>query len=255
MDGIHDGTLRWADIQEYARFRQVFGNWKLPGYTLVRQDEILLRIHHALVDVPNRSKVMTALDDTLLGSAPTFEESARGITGLTYALMKHWPEDIPKLMYDLLATMWDAKMTADWWQFRWLMPIPKQPDQPSLQAMRQIVRLEVTRKCWTGMIITKIMRVIEENNVLCSAQHGSRRHRSTASANLIFEIALESAWECKTVVYGSSWDISKAFDSVSKDMIRLAWERVGVPPPIVEWLIALDADDHTIVRTEWAVAE
>ena len=43
-----------------------------------------------------------------------------------------------------------------------------------------------------------------------------------------------------------SWDISKAFDSVSKDMIRLAWERVGVPPPIIEWLIALD---------EWAVAE
>ena len=56
-------------------------------------------------------------------------------------------------------------------------------------------------------------------------------------------------------MYGSSWDISKAFDSVSKDMIRLAWERVGVPLPIVEWLIALDDDNHTIVRTEWAVAE
>ena len=52
-----------------------------------------------------------------------------------------------------------------------------------------------------------------------------------------------------------SWDISKAFDSVGKDMIRLAWERVEVPPPIVEWLIALDADNHTIVHTEWAVAE
>ena len=85
------------------------------------------------------------------------------------------------------------------------------------------------QEMWTGMIITKIMRVIEENNVLCSAQHGSRRHRSTASANLIFKNALEAAWENKMVVYGSSWDISKAFDSVSKNMIRLAWERVGVP--------------------------
>ena len=69
----------------------------------------------------------------------------------------HWPEDIHKLMYDLLATMWDSNMTADWWQFQWLVLIPKQPDQPSLQAMRLIVLLKVTRKCWTGMIITKIM--------------------------------------------------------------------------------------------------
>ena len=90
--------------------------------------------------------MVTALEETLLGAAPTFEEylqavrarsskSAGGSTGLTYALMKHWPEDIHRLMYDLLAVMWDAKMIADRWQFRWLVTIPKQPDQPSLQAM------------------------------------------------------------------------------------------------------------------------
>ena len=74
VNGIHDGTLRWEDIQDYARFRQVFGNWMLPGDTLVRQNEILLRIHHALIDAPNRSKVVTDLEDSLLGAAPTFEE-------------------------------------------------------------------------------------------------------------------------------------------------------------------------------------
>ena len=60
------------------------------------------------------------------------------------------------------------------------------------------------QKVLDRMIITKIMRAIEENNVLCSAQYGSRRHRSTASANLIFKNALEAAWENKTVVNGSS---------------------------------------------------
>ena len=95
VNGIHDGTLRWEDIQDYARFRQVFGNWKLPGDTLVRQDEILLCIHHALVDVPNRNKVVAALEDTLLGPSPSFDKyllavrsrsskSAGVLTGLTY---------------------------------------------------------------------------------------------------------------------------------------------------------------------------
>ena len=67
--------------------------------------------------------MVTALEDTLLAAAPMFEEylqavrtrsikSTGGMTGLTYALMKHWSKDIHRLMYDLLATMWDAKMTA-----------------------------------------------------------------------------------------------------------------------------------------------
>ena len=144
---------------------------------------------------------------------------------------KHWPNEIHNLMYDLLTIMWGAKLTADWWQCRWLVYIPKKPDQPSLQAMRPIVLLELTKKCWTGMVITKIMLVIEENNVLCSAQHGSLRHRNTASANLIFKNTLESACKNKTKIYGSSWDISKAFDSVSKDVIRQAWEEGRRPRP------------------------
>ena len=65
-----------------------------------------------------------------------------------------------------------------------------------------------------------------ENNTLCTAQHGSHRHRSTASVNLSIKNALESALEIKTCIYGSSWDISKAFVLVSKDMIRLAWEKL-----------------------------
>ena len=79
VNGIHDGTLHREDIQDYARFRQVFGNWKLPGNTLVRQDEILLRIHHALIDVPYRSRVVIALEDLLLGEASSFEEYLQAV--------------------------------------------------------------------------------------------------------------------------------------------------------------------------------
>ena len=105
ITGIHDGSVKWADIQDYLTFRQVFSRWKLLIGSLVRQDEILLKIHHALTAVPNRPKVLDASEDTLLGAPPTFEEylraigsrssqSAGGPTGHTYALMKHWTEGI-----------------------------------------------------------------------------------------------------------------------------------------------------------------
>ena len=191
---------------------------------------------HSLL-VPKQDKVVEALEDTLLGSPPTFEEylqavrtrsskSARRLTGLTYALMKRWPKNICMLMYDLLASPWDAKMTADWWQFRWLVPIPKQLVQPSLQTMRPIVLLEVTKIWWRGSIITKIMRVIEEKNVLCSAQYGSWRHRSTASANQIFKNALESAWvqTAKTLLRLSKNGV-KAIPKKELTADRLRWLR------------------------------
>ena len=79
ITGINDGSVKWEDIQDYLTFRQVFSRWKLPGGTLVWQGEILLKIHHALMAVPNRSKVVEALEDTLLGAPPSFEEYLRAI--------------------------------------------------------------------------------------------------------------------------------------------------------------------------------
>ena len=63
---------------------------------------------------------------------------------------------------------------------------------------------------------------------------------------------METAWQHKKQFYGSSWDISKAFDSVGRPLIRLAWGRL-VPDGIIDWLIELDRDNHTVIRSTWAV--
>ena len=65
-------------------------------------------------------------------------------------------------------------------------------------------------------------------------------------ANLQIQNALVTAWQHKKQIYGSPWDISKAIDSVGRPLIRLAWERVGVPDEIIDWLIELDRDNHTV---------
>ena len=40
-------------------------------------------------------------------------------------------------------------------------------------------------------------------------------------------------------MYGSSWDIRKAFESVSKAIIRLAWTSLGVLVELIEWLVEI----------------
>ena len=83
------------------------------------------------------------------------------------------------------------------------------------------------------MIVKRIMNVIEEQGVLSESQHAFRRGRGTYTANLQLKNALETAWQRRSKLYGSSWDIKKTFESVSKAVIRLAWTRLGVPSELI----------------------
>ena len=112
------------------------------GFTL----EESMKIYHAIISVPNRSKVQDALA-TLGDCPPSYQDfldaiksspgtTASGSSGLTYAMMKAWPEEVSRLAYDLLAKMWEAKHVPDWWKFRWLAPIPKNPLAPTVDELR-----------------------------------------------------------------------------------------------------------------------
>jgi len=149
--------------------------------------------------------------------------------------------------------MWADKHVPDWWKFRWLAPIPKDPANPTVTELRPIMLLEVLRKCWTGLIVKTIMSSVERHSLLSESQHAFRRHRGTYTANLQIKNAFETAWHWKKKLYGSSWDVTKAFDSVSKAIIYLAWTRLGVPPECIDWLIELDLESKVAVRTTWAI--
>ena len=108
----------------------------------------------------------------------------------------------------------------------------------------------------------RIQRVWEESGVahtehqedlIQSAQHGFRAHRGTDTALSQLVNALEQAEQMDTSIGISSFDIRRAFDSVSKGLIHLGWVRLGVPEDVVRWLQAMDEDALTIVRTPFAL--
>ena len=49
-----------------------------------------------------------------------------------------------------------------------------------------------------------------------------------------------------------SWDITLAFDSVSKNVMSMAWTRLGVPQEWAVWLVLLDKTGMTAVMTPHA---
>ena len=63
---------------------------------------------------------------------------------------------------------------------------------------------------------------------------------------------MENADDTATPVFLTSWDIKKAFDSPSYNVLKLVWARLGVPWHNAEYLVSLDEGDSTVIRSPWA---
>ena len=88
----------------------------------------------------------------------------------------------------------------------------------------------------------------EHFDMLDPSQHGFRAKHGTDSASLLLVDALEHAKETHSAYLVSSWDIRRAFDSISKPALQMAWTRLGVSPEWASFLIQLDIEGITSIR-------
>ena len=63
---------------------------------------------------------------------------------------------------------------------------------------------------------------------------------------------VEDAAEFKKRLILTSFDTTKAFDSVNKPLMVAAWTRLGVPPDIANYLVNMDVGGDTLVKTAHA---
>ena len=93
----------------------------------------------------------------------------------------------------------------------------------SIEDLRPICLLEIFRKFWTSILTHRIRHAWETHHLLDLSQHGFRANHGTDSASLLLIDALEQAKETYTACLVSSWDIRRAFDSISKPALQMAW--------------------------------
>ena len=261
--GLHDGSILWEDLQHmsYADFRHRHANLHIPS---AGDDDPLFTLWTALHHSPARDAVHADLHP-LLHAAPSFEKfaalvkskqgnSSGGPSGLQYKHIQHWKPEMIAEAYECLARMWQDRSIPVSWKWKWLVPIPKSSSK-RIQDIRPIMLMEVLRKLWTGLLVDEVTASLQRHSSLSLSQHGYLPHHGTDTANLQLLNTLETAWDARRPLYGCSWDMSKAFDSVSKPLIVLCWQRLGLPAEIAQWLVDLDANGYTIVRTPHALAK
>ena len=201
---------------------------------------------------------------TALGSPPSLAEfkaaihfhkgsTAPGASGLTYNMVKGWPPSVVAKVHELLTLAFSGP-TPSWLQWGWLCPKPKDPENGiTLDGLRPLMLLEVLRKLWIWIHVRKIVRLWETHRALTPSQHGFRRGHGTDSALVVHINCLEHAAHTNTPLFLSSWDIRRAFDSVSKEAMDASWRRLGVPAHTAHWIAHLDDNGPTAVRSPWAL--
>jgi hypothetical protein len=118
-----------------------------------------------------------------------------------------------------------------------------------MDDLRPLMLTEATRKLWTSIIISKIQQAARQFHTVHEAQHGYKSNRGTDSASLMFINLVESAEAMGSTSHRTSYDMSRAFDAVSKNIQAIAWRRLGVPDDVADWLVAMDIDGVTVVRS------
>jgi hypothetical protein len=227
-------------------------------------EDIRRLIHRAIAHVPNQKCMHDEMKEVLQQppSLVEFEEaiknaktnSSAGISGCSYNQLKRWPAELIQRVHYCLCRIWRAQCTPDAWTKRWLVVIPKKQEEiPNVSNMRPLILVEAIRKLWCKLLLHRILRVWKKHNALHHYQHGFIRGRNTMTASMLFINSLEDAIENGQPLHTCTWDITKAFDSVSKNVMKLAWTRLGVPEDWVQWLVGMDEHGTTIVRTPHSI--
>jgi hypothetical protein len=135
--------------------------------------------------------------------------------------MKCWPENIRRRVFDSLNELWKNKHIPALWKDRWILPIPKSNITDDITQLHPIALYEVTRKTWTAMVLSKIHPTLRKHEILRQTQSGFEPDRAVDTALLQLINAIEEAIELNTLLYYTSWDFKAAFDSPTKNLLRL----------------------------------
>ena len=201
-----------------------------------------------------------------LANPPTFIEfyneirkkpngKSGGVSESTYDNMKSWSDRYLQEVYDNLAKLWATKHIPQWWSKKYMCMVPKNPMDPgNLDTCRPITLVEVMRKVWMGIVVQKIKRVWEAFGILQPNQHAGRSFGGTHTATTETINIIEQAQESHADMYSTSWDIKRAFDSVSKNLQKIAYARLGVPAEIIDYIVDIDDNSQTFIRSPQATA-
>nr|VZI40999.1 unnamed protein product [Spirometra erinaceieuropaei] len=164
------------------------------------------------------------------------EGTSPGPDEIPAKLLKELATELAEPLSVLFQASLDAGRLPPEWKAAWISPIHKNGSRASANNYRPVSLTSICCKVMERIIKRELMRFLEQNHLLCDAQHGFRRGRSCLT-NLLY--CLEQwtrAIDEGNVVHVAYIDFKKAFDSVPHQRLLHKLSRIGVRGKLLKWI-------------------
>lgn len=117
-----------------------------------------------------------------------------------------------------------------------VVPIFKKGEKSELGSYRPVSLLPSISKIYERVMYNRLVKHLQNNNLFDTEQHGFRKGRSVITALIEFSESIIDSLDKGEKVAGIYMDLTKAFDSISHEILLMKLKILGISELCLNWI-------------------
>ena len=179
---------------------------------------------------------------------------APGSDEITADILKAGGEPVIQWLFKFFTDVWENEQAVTEWNMTTLIKLYKNKgDRKICDNYRGIALLNITSKMFSRIILNRIQDLI--NCQLSEIQSGFRPNRSTMDQIFTLKMTMEKRREFNKPLFMCFIDITKAYDSINRELLWKVCLNYGVTPKLVNLLKLLYKNSIAKVKINGALSD
>ena len=200
--------------------------------------------------VMHEMDALPTLDEVKKCVASLKNNKSPGTDGLPAEFYKYGGDTLVEELHDMIEVMWTIERIPDEWRESLIVSIYKNKGEKSICGnSRGISLLAVAGKILAKVMLARLIEKISEE-LMPETQCGFRQGRSTADMIFVSRQVLEKCREQHRDLHFAFIDLTKAFDTVDRDLLWAILTKAGCPDKFVRMIKLFHIDMSARVRID-----
>ena len=231
-DDIEPDSLTQDQVNEHNKFFATIGSkiQEQLGHPKIRTPRKKLnKIQSFYFKPESTDKIKKLIDNIKIDVAP-------GKDQLNAKLIKDVKEEIAPIITEIINAGYKNNIFPDCLKEAIIKPIFKKEDQNDISNYRPISLLPILSKVFERAATDQLVKFLEENKILGKHQHAYRKFYSTLTCLVEVTNHIYKLMDQKKHIALLSLDLSKAFDSISHQLLLHKLQAMGLDENSINWI-------------------
>ena len=248
------GKLLLNSADRLERWRGYFN--ELFNVPSVIDSNLIDEIHIDTIskDEEERQNALPSIEEIRRALNQMKSRKAPGSDEITADILKAGGAPVIQRLHEIFTGVWQNEEMMTDWNLAILIKLYKNKGEKQLcDNYRGISLLNVTSKIFSRIILNRIQQLIDRQ--LLEVQSGFRAQRSTIDQIFTLKLAMEKRREYNKPLFMCFIDITRAYDSVNRDLLWRVCRKYGIAQKLVNLLKMLYKTSRAKVRVEGELSD